>query len=44
MLQSVAFAVASDDAPCLPEADVVQELVTADSDFAYEQLINVAGG
>ena len=44
MLQSVALAVASDDAPCLPEADVIEELVATDSDFAYEQLVYVAGG
>ena len=36
--------IALDDAPSLPELNLVQELTAQDSDFAYEQLIKVVGG
>jgi hypothetical protein len=35
--------IALDDAPSLPELNLVQELTAQDSDFAYEQLIKVVG-
>ena len=44
VLQSVAAAVASDDAASLPEAEVVEEGVTGDSYLAHEQLVDVVGG
>jgi len=44
VLQSVALAVASDDAAGLPEGDVVQELAAGDSYLANEQLKEVIGG
>ena len=36
MLQPVALAVAANDATCLPEADFIQELTSADSYLANE--------
>jgi hypothetical protein len=42
--QSVALVETTDYATCLPEAYLVQELMTADSILAYEQLVEVAGG
>ena len=43
VFQDVAASVASDDAPNLPEANVVEKFVAGDSDFAHEQLVNVVG-
>ena len=44
VLQPVSLAVAANDAPDLPEADVVQELVAADADLANDELVQVVGG
>ena len=44
VLQSVAAAVASDDAANLPEAEVVEEGVTGYSYLAHEQLVDVVDG
>ena len=41
--QFVAVPVAPDDAPCLPEADVVKKLTTRDAYFAHEQLVGFVG-
>jgi hypothetical protein len=42
--QSVALLETTDYATSLPEANIIQELMTADSILAYEQLVEVAGG
>ena len=42
--KAVALAIAANDAACLPEADVVEELTTTDSYLANEQLVEVVGG
>lgn len=39
----MAVVIASDDAPCLPELNLIQKLAPWYSDFAYEQLIKVVG-
>ena len=44
VLKDVTTFVTSDDAPSFPESNLVEELVTADSDFTNEQLIDVVGG
>ena len=44
MLQPVASAVATDDAPDFPKAEVVEEFMTGDAYLAHEQLIDVVGG
>ena len=44
VLKDVTTVVTSDDAPCFPEANLIEELVTADSDLTNEQLIDVVGG
>lgn len=44
MQESVALAIASDDALCLPKGDVIQEIVSGNAYLAYEQFIKVAGG
>lgn len=44
VLKDVAAIVASNDATCLPEANLIEELVTADADLANEQLVYVVGG
>ena len=44
MLQSVALAVATDDATHFPEAEVVEEFTTLDAYLAHEQLVDVVGG
>ena len=38
------LAIAANDATCLPELDVIQELMTRDSYLANEQLVEVVGG
>ena len=43
VFQTVALAVASDDAAHLPEAEVIQELTAGDAYLAHEQLIDVVG-
>lgn len=42
--QSVALVESTDYATGLPESNLIQELMTADSILAYEQLVEVAGG
>ena len=42
--QSVALVETTDYATSLPEANLIQELMTPDSILAYEQFIEVAGG
>ena len=44
VLKDVAAIVASNDATCLPESNLIEELMTADSDLTNEQLIDVVGG
>ena len=44
MLQSVALAVATNDATCLPESDFIQKLTPANSYLANEQLVQIVGG
>ena len=44
VLKDVAAIVTSDDATSFPEANLIEELVTADSDLTNEQLIDVVGG
>jgi hypothetical protein len=44
MLQAVTLAVASNDAPCLPERHFIQELTTAQTYLANEQLVQIVGG
>ena len=44
VLQSVAAAVASDNAAGFPEAEVVEEGVTGDAYLAHDQLVDVVGG
>jgi hypothetical protein len=44
VFQPVSLAVASNDAPGFPEADVVQELVPADAYLANNELVQVVGG
>ena len=43
VFQNVTAAIAADNAPDLPEPDVVEKFVAGDSDFAHEQLVNVVG-
>ena len=43
VLKDVAAIVASNDATCLPESNLIEELVTADADLANEQLVDVVG-
>lgn len=40
---NLAAAVAGDDTAYFPVADTVQEVITADAYFAYEQLIDIVG-
>ena len=42
--QSVALVESTEYATGLPEANLIQKLMTADSILAYEQLVEVAGG
>ena len=42
--QSVSLVISPDDTAGLPEAYLIEEFVSADSIFAYEQFIKVAGG
>lgn len=42
--QSVALVESTEYATGLPESNLIQELMTADSILAYEQLVEVAGG
>jgi len=44
IMKYVSLAVSSNDATCLPECDVVQELTTWNAYLANEQLIEVVGG
>lgn len=44
VLQGVSPEIASNDAPYLPEPDVVEELAATDTYLAYALLIEVAGG
>ena len=44
VLKDVAAIVASNDATCLPESNLIEELVTADAYLANEQLVDVVGG
>ena len=44
MEETVALAVASEDAACFPVGDFVKKFFAWDSDFAYEQLVEVVGG
>ena len=44
MEEAVALAVASEDAACFPVGDFVKKFFAWDSDFAYEQLVEVVGG
>ena len=44
MFQTVALAVAADDTTHLPESDIIQELMTADSNLANEQFKQIVGG
>ena len=44
VLKDIATIVASNDATCLPESNLIEELVTADADLANEQLVDVVGG
>lgn len=44
VLQTVAAAIAPDDAAHLPEADVVEELTARDAYLAHDQLVDVVGG
>ena len=44
MLQPVSAAVAPDDAPDFPKAEVVEEFMTGDAYLAHEQFIDVVGG
>lgn len=44
ILKNVATAVSSNNAFSLPEANLVEELVTADAYLANEQLVDVVGG
>jgi hypothetical protein len=44
MLQAVTLAVASDDATHLPERHFIQELTTAQTYLANEQLVQIVGG
>ena len=43
ILQNVATAVALHDAPYLPKLQVVEKHMAVDSNFTYEQLIDVVG-
>jgi hypothetical protein len=44
MFQRVALSISANDTTDLPERDVVQELMPADTYFANEQLVDVVGG
>ena len=43
VLQTVALAIAANDAAYFPEADVVEEFMAGDTYLAHEQLIDVVG-
>jgi hypothetical protein len=42
--QSVSLVIPPDDAAGFPETYIIEEFVSTDSIFAYEQFIKVAGG
>ena len=44
VLQTVALAIAANDATYLPETNIIQELVSANSYLANEQLKQIVGG
>jgi len=44
VLQRVTLTIASDDAPYVPELQIVQECIMSYTYLANDQLINVAGG
>jgi len=44
MFQCVTLTIASDDAPYVPELQIVQECIMSYTYLANEQLIDVAGG
>lgn len=44
MFQTVALAVAANDAASLPETNIIQKLTTADSYLANEQFKQIVGG
>jgi hypothetical protein len=44
MFQGVTASIASDDAPYVPELQIVQECIMSYTYLANEQLIDVAGG
>ena len=44
ILKDVTTVVTSNDATSFPKANLVKELMTADSDLTNEQLIDVVGG
>ena len=44
MFQTVALAVAADDATDFPESDVIEELMTTNSYLANEQFKQIVGG
>jgi hypothetical protein len=44
VLKDVSAIVASNDATCLPESNLIQEFVSQDADLANEQLVDVVGG
>ena len=44
ILKDVTTVVTSNDATCLPEANLVEKFMPADSYFTNEQLIDVVGG
>ena len=44
VLQSITLAIAANNAPHLPEADVIEEIMTTDSNLANEQFKQIVGG
>ena len=44
VLKDVTAIVTSDDAASFPEANLIEEFVTADTNLANEQLVDVVGG
>ena len=44
VLKDVAAIVASNDATCLPESNLIQEFVSQYTNLANEQLVDVVGG
>jgi len=44
VFQTVTLSVAANDATYLPETDIIQELMTADSYLANEQFKQIVGG